>query len=44
VKLERTPVPGRFVPRSKPSDRTPPVQKPKPKSGIGGGEIVNPWE
>lgn len=49
VKLERIPVSGHFVPHAKTPDKTPvpaplSAPKPKPKSGIGGGEIVNPWD
>jgi serine/threonine-protein kinase len=46
VKLERLPTKAGFVPRVAPR-KTPDVKaetKPKKKAGMGGGEIVNPWD
>jgi eukaryotic-like serine/threonine-protein kinase len=46
VKLERVAPAGRS-PRARPDKAghgQAPAQKPKPKSNLGGGEIVNPWE
>jgi serine/threonine-protein kinase len=46
VKLERLPRAGGFAPR--PAPKKPPETKPdakaKKKPGMGGGEIVNPWD
>jgi serine/threonine protein kinase len=47
VKLERLVARGGFVPRPQPKKGSPdvkPESKPKKKGGIGGGEIVNPWD
>jgi eukaryotic-like serine/threonine-protein kinase len=47
VKLERLATRGGFAPRPQPKKATPEVKpdtKPKKKGGIGGGEIVNPWD
>jgi eukaryotic-like serine/threonine-protein kinase len=47
VKLERMPSRGGGVARPVPQKKAPeakPEPKPKKKGGIGGGEIVNPWD
>jgi len=47
VKLERVPSKGGYVARPQHKKTTPDVKpepKPKKKGGIGGGEIVNPWD
>jgi len=47
VKLERLPTRGGGVAHPQPRKPTPDVKaetKPKKKGGIGGGEIVNPWD
>jgi serine/threonine-protein kinase len=46
IQLERTPVRGGVVPRPQLKKTTPDAKpdKPKKKAGMGGGEIVNPWD
>jgi serine/threonine-protein kinase len=46
VKLERLPARAGFVPRVAPKKaaEVKPEAKPKKKTGMGGGEIVNPWD